>query len=216
MVINIVLLLIGRFQLPTIPALISLSDLDPLRFDSLRVTPVSSWEILVGMLRISLFASVIQFAILIFIEIVVIMNLPDMFYTNRDEIPFLYWLLTFLGLMAVGFSLAGLGYIGALLIRKPVGAVVGAFLPVIILIASMIFPIAGYYDLFTDEGPLTWLFTQFLFLAAPDLFFIFGLDQGSIETPVGEISFGFFLANLIFLALLIWGILFRILQVKRA
>ncbi len=216
MVVNIVMLLIGRFQLPTIPALISLSDLYPLRFDSLRVTPVSSWEILVGMFRISLFASVIPFTILMFIEIVVVLNLPDMFFTSRGEIPFLYWLLTFLGLMAVGFSLAGLGYIGVLLIRKPIGAVVGAFLPVIILFTSVIFPIAGYYDLFTDEGPLTWLFTQFLFLALPDLFFIFGLDQGSIDTPVGDISFGFFLVNLVFQAVLIWGILFRILQIRRA
>jgi hypothetical protein len=144
------------------------------------------------------------------------MNLPDMFFTSRDEIPFLYWLLTFLGLMAVGFSLAGLGYIGILLIRKPVGAVVGAFLPVIILFTSVIFPIAGYYDLFTDEGPLLWLFSQFLFLAAPDIFLISGLDQGWISTPVGDLSFGFFLVNQIFLAVLIWGILFRILQVKRA
>lgn len=215
MVINIVMLLIGRFQLPTIPALISLSDLDPLRFDSLRVTPISSWEILVGMFRISLFASVIPFAILIFIEIVVILNLPDMFFTSRDEVPFLFWLLTFIGLMVVGFSLTGLGYIGALLIRKPVGAVVGAFLPVIILIVTIFIPIFRSSGV-PDDGPFSWFLTQCLFLVAPDIFFIIGLNEGSISTPVGDFSFGFFTFNLIFMAVLIWGILFRILQIKRA
>jgi len=131
---NFILIFIVRIQLAALTGMMIIRDFSGSLWELIRTTSVSHDEIIYAVARYFFIVAVIPIAVVMFLHcgvmsLVTIPGADGMFSVGAGA-------LVMIGVIGYGVVLSGLSFMGGIIMGKPIGAVIGALFPVILLIVA--------------------------------------------------------------------------------
>ncbi len=209
----VLLFIIVRIHLASIPALTANHDFHPATFISFRAAPILTSEIFRAMYKHAWFFGVLPFTVLGFFEAMFFASATN---TETMEFNLLRCGLIIANLVAIGFILSALAYIGGQIWRNPLGILIATVVPTVLsLFAGMGTSIAGPLGFIAPDTrlPGEWLFL--LVIPEMQLASAWWNDSFVIQGAEAETNLLSIWVTLVIINVILWNALQLIVQRRR-